>query len=336
MILTKNLAMNSNSEGSSVSTGRSYSSNDSLAHLKCSACDPESNVAHLFQISRFRIANLCCAGEERLIHSSLSEVKGIEKIEVNIVGRYCIVKHCPMACCAPPLRIIELLNKKHLGASIQEVTQHTNSQEGEAVSIYRQLHAVIVAILLAVGVCTQYYQQSIETSRWCYVGCIFVGAVPVCYAAWVAVRRRHLDINILMIIALFGALGVGEYFDGSLLITLVLVSDLVEAFILTSVRRVVQQTSAAASPQQAFLASGESKSASSLKIMDVLAVRAGEMILGDGVVVDGEGVVDESALTGESMPRNKGVGSRALSGTVVQNGYLEVGCNHVRILILVR
>jgi Cd2+/Zn2+-exporting ATPase len=48
------------------------------------------------------------------------------------------------------------------------------------------------------------------------------------------------------------------------------------------------------------------------------------MVLGDGVVVKGEGVVDESALTGESEPVHKKVGSAMLSGTVVQNGYMEV------------
>ena len=48
------------------------------------------------------------------------------------------------------------------------------------------------------------------------------------------------------------------------------------------------------------------------------------MSLGDGIVSKGEGVVDESALTGESLPIHKKVGSKVLSGTVVQNGFMEI------------
>ena len=49
------------------------------------------------------------------------------------------------------------------------------------------------------------------------------------------------------------------------------------------------------------------------------------MILADGFIQKGEGVVDESALTGEAKPLSKKKGDKVCSGTIMQNGYIEVG-----------
>jgi hypothetical protein len=57
----------------------------------------------------------------------------------------------------------------------------------------------------------------------------------------------------------------------------------------------------------------------------VLAVRAGDMVVADGVVLKGTGVMDESSLRGEAAPVAKSRGDRVLSGNVMQAGYLEFG-----------
>src|SRR5688500_16026490 len=56
----------------------------------------------------------------------------------------------------------------------------------------------------------------------------------------------------------------------------------------------------------------------------IICVRAGEMILADGVILKGEAVVDEAALSGECVPLRKGGGDEVRSGTIVHNGYVEV------------
>jgi P-type E1-E2 ATPase len=69
---------------------------------------------------------------------------------------------------------------------------------------------------------------------------------------------------------------------------------------------------------------GEMLPVAELQVGHILAVRAGEMIPCDGVVIKGDGVIDESSLTGESIPISKKKGDKVLSGTVMQNGYIEV------------
>lgn len=68
--------------------------------------------------NRLRIANLCCSGEEKMIYASLQDVNGIDDIAVNIIGRYAIIKHCPVSCCAPIDKMVFLLNEKYLGNNL--------------------------------------------------------------------------------------------------------------------------------------------------------------------------------------------------------------------------
>jgi len=66
-----------------------------------------------------------------------------------------------------------------------------------------------------------------------------------------------------------------------------------------------------------------------VRVGDVVRVRPGEHVPVDGVVTSGEGAVDESLLTGEPMPVDKVAGARVHSGTLSQNGSLDVQVTHV-------
>ena len=74
-------------------------------------------------------------------------------------------------------------------------------------------------------------------------------------------------------------------------------------------------------PQQATLAeSGEQVNVASIELGTVIAVKAGEVVPVDGVVVEGKCEVDEKALTGESFPVAKEIGSTVWAGTINLNG----------------
>jgi Cd2+/Zn2+-exporting ATPase len=136
--------------------------------------------------------------------------------------------------------------------------------------------------------------------------------------------QHTIDIHLLIVIAVIGAILGKEYFDASLVVSLFIDATLLESFVVLEVKKAVSVTSARAIPKEAFLANGTTIGVDKLKIGDILSIRIGEMILCDGTIVKGEGVIDESALTGESFPVQKKVGMTAYGGTVVQNGYLEV------------
>lgn len=85
-------------------------------------------------------------------------------------------------------------------------------------------------------------------------------------------------------------------------------------------------------PKKAALIDGDKEitvDASALKPGDIIAVRPGESFAADGVVIDGEGSVDESALTGESIPVDKVLGDTVHTATVNKFGFLKVKVTHV-------
>ena len=291
----------------------------------CDACDPMSAIAHTIRVTRIRIANLCCSGEEVIIRSVLDGFRGIEHVAINVVGRYAVVKHCGTACCAPTDRMIDALNEKYLGASIQEVGADEENEE-KPFEVYGQqaIHVCVVGILFVIGLIVDLSHEADLAAMWIYITSTIIGILPILHSTGITLFvRKSIDIHVLMLIAIVGALASGDYFDSSLVVALFSAAELIEQVVMFRVRRAVKMSSAASAPSKVALADGSMVLVEELKLDMVCAVRTGEMILADGVVVKGEGVVDESALTGESLPVQKTLSSEVRSGTVVQNGYME-------------
>lgn len=293
-----------------------------LDQLLCSSCQPGSDIPHELQQTRFRIANLCCAGEERIIRATLEDVCGVEDVAVNIIGRYAIVKHCAMTCCAPAEKIADLLNGKQLGASIQEANdEDVNIPDNP--NYLNIIHGLIVVLFFIAAVIFDGTGEHHAYYFIGYVGCTAVGLIPILHDSLIALYRRTLDIHILMAVAVAGAVASHEYLDAALVVTLFVLAEVMEGEVMRRVRNAVQM-GIGGMPKSAVLVNGDSILLDDLKIGDKIAIRAGDMILADGIVCGGNGVVDESALTGEAVPISKAHGDKVISGTVVQNGYIEV------------
>lgn len=269
---------------------------------------------------------MCCSGEEKIIMSTLQHLKGVESISINTIGRNAIIKHCPIPCCTSPERIVELLNEKYLGASIQELNDAEEEAE-EGFAQFEAIHTCAVDLLFFVGLVIHLSQmEDHELVSMCFfITSVIIGIWPILYSSAVAlVARSTVDIHVLMVIAIVGAIASGDYFDGSLVVALFLTAERIEGLLLWRLRKAVKQSSSGAIPKNATLADGSKVPTEGIKQGMVICVRAGEMILADGVVVKGEGVVDEAALSGECVPIHKGLGDEVRSGTIVHNGYVEV------------
>ncbi|MEQ9337077.1 MAG: cation-translocating P-type ATPase [Miltoncostaeaceae bacterium] len=153
-----------------------------------------------------------------------------------------------------------------------------------------------------------------------------VGGWPVALAAATALRRRALDMNVLMALAAIGAVAIGEYAEGAWVLVLFAVGTTLESFALDRSRRSVEALMELAPDEAQVLVDGQERTVlvDQIGTGALLVVRPGERVPLDGVVTEGASSLDESALTGESVPVEKEAGDEVFAGTLNAFGALTL------------
>jgi len=134
------------------------------------------------------------------------------------------------------------------------------------------------------------------------------------------------NIDTLMTIALIGAFGIGEWKEGTLVAILFGLNEYLEGIGMEKARRSMEALLKVAPKQATVLADGMENVVpiEALRTSDIVLVRSGEKIPSDGIIIEGLSSVDESALTGESLPVSKKVGDRVFGGSINNEGVLKV------------
>ncbi|MGE0158208.1 MAG: heavy metal translocating P-type ATPase [Gemmatimonadales bacterium] len=143
---------------------------------------------------------------------------------------------------------------------------------------------------------------------------------------WLAARRLSLDMNFLMTIAIFGAVALGDFVEAASIAILFGIAELLEAYSVDRARASIESLMHMAPDTAVVIRRGMEVSvpASALAPGDVIVVRPGDRIAADGTVLEGSSAVDQSAITGESLPVEKAPDATVFSGTVNREGHLRV------------
>ena len=139
-------------------------------------------------------------------------------------------------------------------------------------------------------------------------------------------RGFRFNVNFLMVFAALGAACVGAEAEGAVLMFLFSFSGALEGYASGRTRRAIRSLMKLSPSEATVLRDGKEEvvPVSSLHVGDVILVHPGERIAGDGVILDGITSVDESSLTGEAMPVDKGPGRRVLAGSINGHGLIRV------------
>ncbi len=138
------------------------------------------------------------------------------------------------------------------------------------------------------------------------------------------IRLKFSNINLLMTVATFGAIYLGELEEAVIIIVLFAVSEALEEFGITRSQNALEEL-VDKTPKTALIKGQEIKTPiENIAIDDIVVVKPGDYIPLDGVVVKGESLVDESTITGEPLPKNKYEGELVYAGTLNSQGYLEI------------
>lgn len=158
-----------------------------------------------------------------------------------------------------------------------------------------------------------------------YAGAYFFCGQQGVRSALASLRERVLDVDVLMVLAAIGAGIVGQPFEGALLLFLFCLSNVLQSYALARTQKAIHSL-LKLRPDKALVkrpGGNQIVKVEELAIGDIVILRPGEHVPVDGTVVEGSGHIDESSLTGESMPVAKSSGSQVFAGTLNQSGGLE-------------
>jgi Zn2+/Cd2+-exporting ATPase len=159
-----------------------------------------------------------------------------------------------------------------------------------------------------------------------YIAAIVLGGYPIARSALQAVRVRRVDMNLLMTVSVIGAMTIGEWVEGGLIVVLFSIGTALQAITFDLTRNSIRSLFELA-PEEATLVQNEQEMrvrAASLDIGDVVRIRPGERAPVDGQIVSGYSTFNESAITGESMPLDKAVGESVFAGGLNGSGVVDV------------
>ncbi|WP_259519181.1 cation-translocating P-type ATPase [Halanaeroarchaeum sp. HSR-CO] len=155
---------------------------------------------------------------------------------------------------------------------------------------------------------------------------IVISGAPVVRSGYYSARNLSLDIDLLMGTAIIAASAIGFFVEAATLAVLFSIAELLEDYAMDRARDSLRELMEL-SPQEATVRRNGTEvtvPAEDVAVGETVVVRPGEKVPLDGVVVEGESAVDESPITGESVPVDKSSGDDVYAGSINEEGYVEV------------
>ncbi|MFC4171222.1 heavy metal translocating P-type ATPase [Microvirga sp. GCM10011540] len=275
---------------------------------------------------RFRVEGMDCGSCARKIETALTRVPGISDISINTTTETLRLRAAHADTGEQVEKVV-----RDLGYGITPVGEgaHHHHDHGAADGPWWQSAKGRLTILSGLGLASAWGLAMVLPGYepWLYTAAMAIGLVPIARRAIAAAMAgAPFTIETLMAVAAVGAVIIGETEEAAIVVLLFLVGELLEGVAAGRARASIRSLSDLV-PKTALIernGSLEEVAAETLAVGDVIAVRPGDRIPADGMIVSGESAIDEAPVTGESTPKRKGEGETVFAGTINTDGSLRV------------
>lgn len=186
---------------------------------------------------------------------------------------------------------------------------------------------IVSGVLMAVATAVKLLGVTGPAAPTIYTLAIVLGGyLPAKNGLAMLVHARELDMNVLMVLAVVGAVGIGHFEEGAMVVFLFSLGNALQGYTLDKTRNSIQALMELA-PREALVRRDGHElvlAVDDIRIGDIVIVRPGERIPMDGRVVEGVSAVNQAPITGESLPVDKQAGDEVYAGTINQQGALEL------------
>lgn len=266
----------------------------------------------------YRVQGFTCAGCAGKFERIVKELDGVQDAKVNFG--------------AAKLTVVGNTSIKELEkAGAFENLKLT--PEKEKIQIVKQPFLKKYGSLLASGLfiaigylsMTMYGEESIQ-SVLAFLTAIIIGGYSLFIVGFKNLIRLEFDMKTLMTIAIIGAAIIGEWSEGAIVVILFAISEALESYSMDKARQSIRSLMDIA-PKEALIRRNGKEimiAVDDIQVGDIMIVKPGQKIAMDGMVVKGNSSINQAAITGESVPVEKGINDEVFAGTLNSEGLLEV------------
>lgn len=191
---------------------------------------------------------------------------------------------------------------------------------------------LISAILIMVGFYGRFGFDNLTLFNGSLITASILGIAPIAIQAYQALKVKVVSIDVLVTIAVVGAVLIQNYEESAIVTFLFLFGAYLEQRTLNKTRSAIKELTELA-PESAFkqMENGEFQEvdADDVDEGDILLVKTGAKVPVDGKVLTGGGHINEASITGESVPVSKVSGSEVFAGTILENGTIQIIADRV-------
>lgn len=195
----------------------------------------------------------------------------------------------------------------------------------------KKVHIVIASGILLVIALTAHQFDILLVKNSALLLATATAGYSIAKKAIQSARMKIFSIELLVTIAVIGALLIGEYVESAAVTFLFLFGAYLEARTLEKTRSSLKTLMDMAPLEATVIENGEkvTKPIDQVNVKDHIIIQSGEKIAIDGAIISGKAFINEAAITGESVPASKGQNDKVFSGTIIDNGYIEVEAEKV-------
>lgn len=310
---------------------KQFANND----IECSSCAtnnestnskilfPESSALNLNNSVRIalHIQEMDCEDEVILIQRKMQTLNGVLSHNTNLMTQQLHVDYNPKL--LSQTDIISAIREIGMSAIVLEEKQPSKKRWWQETKI---IFLLMSSVFTAAGLTLEQLSMQEIFIRIVYTLAIIIGGIYPTRSGIQALKSFTLNINTLLIAAVIGAVALGLWEEAAILVVIYSLGSVLEAYAVDKARGSIRALMQLA-PNNALVKKNKreiSIPVDQINIGDVIIVKPGDRIPMDGTVVYGSSAVDQSPITGESIPLNKVVGDEVFAGTLNQRGSLEI------------
>ena len=204
------------------------------------------------------------------------------------------------------------------------MSDQPDSEHEHSGGMTEYVRLAVMALVIAVSLSG--WWRNWMSRDWLAFAATLIGGFPIFEEAWENLRKRRMTMELSMTLALIAALCIGQFLTALVIAFFVLFAELIEGYTVGGGRRAIQNLIDALPRQVRVRRDDQERELGTNQVAagETIIIRPGERIPADGVVSKGHSFVDQSSITGESLPVEKIEQSKVFAGTINKDGVLEV------------